>query len=149
MLMNSHCRSGWLFGLLVVCAAGCGGGEKGPEFVIVHGKITVDGAPLKGLMVGFSPDLSKKTRGPMSAGQTDAAGEYKLAGPGGRAGAVVGFHNVTVTCPIIGSTMDGKPPEPTSPCKLPDTLADPQQSGLTAEVKAGGGPINFDLKSRP
>lgn len=146
--MNSVFRYRGLFSVLIVCVVGCGGGAKGPEFVKVQGKITVDGAPLQGLVVGFSPDPSKKTKGPMSVGRTDAAGEYTLSGPAGRAGAVPGFHIVTVACPMIGSTADGKPPAPTSPCNLPATLGNVQQSGLTAEVKVGGGPINFDLKSK-
>ena len=149
MNSSAHCFRIWIAASLGVWLAGCGGGPKPPEFVKVEGKVTVDGATIKGLTVSFYPDDARGTKGPMSFGVTDADGKYKLVGPMSRPGAIPGFHKVTIACPMTGSTPDGKPPEPTAPCNLPLELASPLTSGQTAEVKAKAEPINFDLKSKP
>ncbi len=83
---------------LLLVIAGCGGGAPdAPTLGPVFGKVMVDGAPLGGLTVEFHP--TGETKGPMSAGVTNADGTFSIKTSTGGKGAVVGEHVVLIKCP--------------------------------------------------
>ena len=81
------------FGVLSLTVAGCGGGGADlPDLGTVSGKVTMDGQPLAGAVVIFTP-----VSGPgSSTGITDESGEYKLVFRQA-VGAVVGSHKVSIS----------------------------------------------------
>ena len=81
--------------LLASSFSGCGG-DEGPQFGQVTGKVTLDGQPVPAGMVMFIPDLASGTTGPASQAQIGSDGQYVFEGPAGRQGALVGTHIVTV-----------------------------------------------------
>jgi hypothetical protein len=124
---------------VALAAAGCGNG-----LVAVAGTVTLDGKPVDEGSVSFQP---ADGAGP-SGGGTVKDGRFELATglkPGAykvavRAGLKTGRKIPTGPPLPAGSTVDelvsypppGRNPEPT-----------------TVEVKAGGAPLVFDLKSDP
>ena len=71
---------------------GCGDASIAP----VSGKVTVDGEPVAGIRLVFSPILKegKSDPGPWSSGLTNEAGEYSLQTRHKNEGAIVGTHTV-------------------------------------------------------
>ena len=130
--------------LLVSSFSGCGG-DEGPQFGQVTGKVTLDGQPVPAGMVMFIPDLASGTTGPASQAQIGSDGQYELAGPGGREGAIVGTHIVTVAGPEVSSDSSG---QPAPSVKLPDRYKYEQSSGIKKEVKEGENAIDIELSSR-
>lgn len=64
----------------------------------VAGLVTLDGKPLAGAAVEFQPsDPGNVNPGPGSSATTGEDGRYTLQVVGGKAGAVVGPHRVTVS----------------------------------------------------
>lgn len=128
----------WLFSMLCVLAvftaAGCTGGGDAPELVQVTGKVTVDGEPASTGEIAFLPDSSKGNEGPQSSGRIEN-GTYTLFAPGGREGAVPGWHRVEIRCPEMGSTPSGE--SRAGGCNIPQKYENAESSGLTAEVKPG------------
>ena len=147
--------------LAIALLAGCGGGGDGPEFGVVNGKVTLNGATVTSGTVEFIPDNSKDTMGPKSAGQINQNGEFTLTAPGGKQGAMVGHHKVAVSCPPelsgMGSSSgseSGAAKAPTQKpagaeaqggCPIPARYADSSTSGITQEVKAGSNDITLEL----
>ena len=80
-----------IFALLSVVAlltsVGCG-----PGVTTVSGTVTLDGEPMEGLIVAFTPDGG----GPSGAGTTDAQGKYTLNSNLG-AGIPSGSYKVSIT----------------------------------------------------
>ncbi|MCA9081516.1 MAG: carboxypeptidase regulatory-like domain-containing protein, partial [Planctomycetaceae bacterium] len=92
----------------MLVAAGCGGGvSDAPDLGVVSGTVTFDGQPLEGAQVIFVPDSKQGTTGPSSNATTDSSGKFELIGSGGKPGAVIGKHVVTVSVPGPSS---GDPP---------------------------------------
>mgnify|MGYP002780921314 CR=1 FL=1 len=91
--------------LLFVFAIGCSSSDK-PELVEVTGNITKNGKPLVDAMVEFYPEA----KAGVSAGVTDAEGNFKLNYVTGEPGAAIGKHTVNVT----GGRVAGAP-EPATP----------------------------------
>ena len=112
-----------LLGLSLAILAGC---MPPPTLATVHGKVTVNGQPLRGGTVVFAPDEGRGTHGPVAFAVIDDQGMYVLAGDSGP-GAVVGWHRVTVA------------PPPDSPILIAglEQYRSPDLSGLRFEVKAG------------
>jgi hypothetical protein len=87
------------FGFLALTAillAGCG--AKGKQWSYnnkVEGVAKIDGVPLAGVLVAFSPD-DPQYQGPLSHGYTDENGHFELKADNRKAGAVVAKHLVTV-----------------------------------------------------
>jgi hypothetical protein len=102
-------------------ASGCGDTAP-PALAAVHGRVTLRGVPLPGGLVVFTPDDETGSHGGCAQGAIGPDGRYALA-TGGAPGAAPGKHRVTVAGP------DG--------WRLPESLLDPQLSGLRAEVVAG------------
>lgn len=86
-----------------LCFAGCGDSSIAP----VSGKVTLDGAPVAGIRLVFSPILSegKNDPGPWSSGLTNESGDYSLETRYKDEGAVVGQHTVSFVYDDIGNII--------------------------------------------
>ncbi|MDY3554606.1 hypothetical protein R5W24_003732 [Gemmata sp. JC717] len=123
LLMFGLCAAA-LFG-----AAGCGGG--GP--VSVSGAVTLDGQPVEGASVSFTPAAGDGGGVGGSYGKTDAQGRYALKTViGDRGGAVPGKHKVTISL----SKPDPKSPEGAEKNLIPAKYN--TKSDLTFDVPTGG-----------
>jgi hypothetical protein len=152
--------------LLSSVVLGCGG--SGPSLNYVEGVVTVDGNPMEGITVGFSP--IDPAKGKPAIGTTNAQGVFKLTSTqGGKpdAGAVAGDYAVTFSKsagsalsadevkklqsdPNYGKSGGGKSAAPSAKSAIPKEYADPAKSGIKATVKPGkntGDELKFDLKS--
>ncbi len=142
--------------LLVSFSLGCESG--GPAKYPVTGKVSLDGQPLAGVSVTFSPSDRKS---PTSGGKTDAQGVYTLSTTQGDKGAVVGKHLVTLSGGA--STTEQKPedrykpastkPEPKGGSPIPETPKSPipekySTAGIEKEVAAKTNTINLELSTK-
>jgi hypothetical protein len=119
---------------LVFGLVGCGGVSTVP----VSGKIILDGKPLAGATVTFTPFGDDRNPGPASAGLTDDKGEYSLAlvTDASNRGAVRGKHKVKISAMEGGSDgAAGADPKPRVD-KVPAEYN--LNSGLIFEVPEGG-----------
>lgn len=171
---NIKCLFPLRVGLLLALplALGCSKAPKLPT-VPVSGTVTMDGQPLEGASVGFSP---VNPDGTPANGTTDAQGTFRLqtylgASFGQGDGAMPGDYIVMVTkyeaktgsAPSADEiaaqqkAMDearktGKPPEPSAMLGQPKLLtpeeySNPKKTTLKATVKdSGNQPFTFDLK---
>ena len=103
-------RARLLLGFALVLGLGCGSGKFAP----VSGTVTMNGKPLAGALVIFSPIAKGGSidAGPGSSGKTNDKGEYTLTSDMGRTGALVGKHRVSVSLmnPGIGESDDRRRP---------------------------------------
>jgi hypothetical protein len=120
---------------LLALLAGCGG----PEIAPVSGRVTFNGQPVGPGTVIFVPDDPSGTSGRSAVGQFAEDGIYRLTTTNDGDGAVVGRHRVII--------QPAGTDESTTPAKsqIPLRYADPQVSGLTAEVESGTNTIDFPL----
>lgn len=118
--------------ILVAAAAlaGCRSSNR-PELAHVGGRVTLDGQPLAGAMVGFQPQ-----KGHASRAMTNADGRYELIYLRDIKGAVISSHKVTIV------TADEMHPKERLPARYN------RQTNLTAEVKAGTNTFDFALQSK-
>jgi hypothetical protein len=77
---------------LALLSTGCGGGTR-PKLGTVSGRVTLDGKPVDGAHIEFTPVIE----GRPSAGTSDSTGSYVLSYKGSIKGARIGDHDVTVT----------------------------------------------------
>ncbi|MEM7476429.1 MAG: hypothetical protein AAF483_15665 [Planctomycetota bacterium] len=151
--------------ILSLCAfAGCGGPTL--PTIDVTGSVTVDGQPMEGVSVIFSPAASSSGRA--ATGQTDAQGNFKLTTETPGDGALAGDYKVAIT---KAQTADDNLPKEVDPDD-PDSMdsiygsLDTQKqekstnligkkwtsaatSGLTATVAEGGdNTFNFEVTSK-
>jgi len=147
---------------LVLVAVGCGG-PRGPKVEYVEGIVTLDGSPVEGASVGYSPVT--RTVGLPAAGKTDAKGRYLLtAVSGGKqgAGTAIGDYAVSITKLELVPPDDPQPPPPAwwNPSMgpkppairsvIPAVYGESATSGLRVAVKAGrntGPEFSFDLRA--
>jgi hypothetical protein len=150
--------------LLLSCAAlilgltGCGGGGRsaaGLKLVPVSGTVTLDDKPAPDVSVMFFPLGSAP--GLTYYGNTDQNGRYQLvAGVGktGSKGAPAGEYRVTCSKfvmpdgSLFRSNGNESPEMAGAKELLPPRYSSQMQTELKATVPAGGGPCNFDLKSK-
>ena len=130
-------RLGWLGGLMVLVAAGCGP----PPPADVTGKVRLGGAPLTGGSVTFVGADGKEA--------------YSMIGPQGDysvRGVAVGKARIAVVGVPHGAGMPsrGAPPGP-PPQPAPPRYARPETSGLTVELRSGQQthPIELEPGSGP
>lgn len=128
---------------LAVCLTfpGC---RRGPPVVFVEGVITMNGEPLEGANVGFSP---VGTPGSMPAsGFTDAKGKFVLSAHTAKfgAGTTVGDYVVIVTKTIIPPGEEEKE-SPKVVLVTPPLYQVKETSPLRATVKRGTNRFEFDL----
>lgn len=117
--------------LLISCLAftGCSGNQFGG----VSGTVTLDGKPLAGATVEFSP-----AGGSPAYGVTDDEGRYKLLWSADQQGAPIGMNRVRIT-----SFNEGKPRiKERVPVKYN------RQSELTREVGRGQQVFDFELTTQ-
>lgn len=115
--------------LLAAAVAGCGGGSVAK----VSGVVTLDGAPVEGATVSFTPASGDGGGVGGSAGKTDAEGRYTLRTVvGDRPGAAVGKHKVTIS----KFKEDPKNPEGKGQEFIPAKFN--HNSTLTFDVPSGG-----------
>ena len=136
--------------------AGCGDGKLAT--LKVTGTITLDGKPLPGANVNFSP--KSVGEGDAAYAVTNVDGHYTLQTALGKvdAGTTPGEYFVTVTKmeesapPVAASDSDtgmssGTPPPPKS--LIPERYGRVGTSDLTANIEKGQPNVfNFDLKSQ-
>jgi hypothetical protein len=147
--------------LLLVFAAGCGGGPKGIPTNYVEGIVTLDGQSLESALVTFIPAASD---GKVAKGHTDAAGKYTLTSVDGVAqkGALAGDYTVTIVKMDIKKVpkKSSGPPRPTSQYDVPEmsiiqTLMTPavyseaKTTPLKATVVKGKNDIPLALTKTP
>jgi hypothetical protein len=116
--------------LAMLTAAGCGGSGDRPELGEVTGTVTLDGQPLKGVIVMFTPDSGRP-----ASGVTDESGRYELIYRYGVSGAKAGPNTVSFEYP----TGDSGPP---IPAKYGG------QSTLKKHVESGDNAFDFELSSK-
>jgi len=122
--------------VLVGAVVGCGGSFN---VGTVTGKVTLDGQPLPGALVTFSPTAG----GSPSAGRTDVRGTYTLQYTRDVQGAELGEHLVSVSTFSEGDP-DSDPPTPTVPEKVPAKYN--EKSQLKQTVSKGVNTINLALE---
>ena len=120
---------------------GCQSNEL--EVARVRGVVTLDGIPLEGGTVLFTPQ-----RGRSANGTIGADGSFTLTTYGNGDGAIVGVHQVAVFAGAprrVDRPIDADVPEQNERLLVPQRYRDPHRSGLTFEVKSGE--LNeFELK---
>jgi len=120
-------------------AAVSGCGPKHPETIPVNGSVALDGKPVEGAAVVFTPEEGK-----MATGTTDASGRFQLSTFQLDDGALPGTHRVTVAKTRV---------DPADPEKVvflvPKKYGNPATSGLTCDVQKEMGPVSFELASEP
>jgi len=115
---------------LVLAAVGCGGSTGR-----VSGVVTLDGQPLEGATVSFTPASGDGGGVGGSTGKTDAQGRYSLRTVAGDSpGAAVGKHRVSISL---------FKPNPNNPDQagtdvVPARFSDPTKTELTFDVPSGG-----------
>lgn len=151
-----------VLGIVIAAVLGC---NRGPAVQYVEGVVTLDGQPVEGAIVAFTPSGS----GLGAAGTTNASGVYRLNPLTGRAGSGTLVGDYVVAVRKWRSEDPGPAPdendsrayaawqqrmlkadsrEPTY--ITPKAYGDAATSGLKATVKKGrntGAAFNFDLKS--
>ena len=120
----------------LLAAAGCN--SDAPEVAPVEGTVTLDGQPIEGAMVRFSPVAG----GRPSAGRTDSDGWYELVYSREMNGALPGEHVVRISTYVEGDPESG---DEGVPERIPAKYN--LDSELKREVKADDNVIDFKLDS--
>jgi hypothetical protein len=123
--MSSRLAACLLAGVLAA-AVGC----SGRGFAEVTGTVRVDGKPVQGAFVTFTPDEPGIQRG---VGSTNAEGRYRVIRPGSRFGAAIGANTVSVTGGDQGRS-------------LPESVS--AESTLKFEVKSGRNVFDIDIPAK-
>jgi hypothetical protein len=91
-LQNCRLRGLVLFSVstLLIVLPGCGGPSDQPDLGEVSGTVTLDGKPVPGINVLFSPDTGRP-----AGAKTDESGYYELVYLAGVNGCKVGPNTVT------------------------------------------------------
>ena len=136
--------------LLVVLAAVLGCSDAKPyKTAAVSGRVTLDGKPLAGAVVSFTPvrKPGDALTGPGARGETDADGKYSLKTAFAERGATIGRNRVFVST----RRFERPPDQPdatarqTAPEKVPPKYFS-DKSALYFDVPANGtSAANFDL----
>src|SRR6476661_6873269 len=128
--MSCVFRFGWLTSALAFGLAGCGSGDT-PPLGGVTGTVTIDGAPLSGVIVAFMP-----SQGRPATAQTDDKGFYRLEYVGGVEGCKVGPATVSFFPPTGGAPSHPIPAKYTN-----------NSSEFKVDIQTGTNKFDFDLKS--
>jgi hypothetical protein len=120
-----------------LAAAGCDGG---PKLVPVEGRVTLDGQPVREMLINFQPVGDNPGTG--AHAMTDADGRFALLDTRGGTGAYPGEYKVSFY-PPLGRKKEGDPSTDVvtdgSKSGLPKVYLDADRSPLRATVPAGGG----------
>jgi hypothetical protein len=120
--------------IALILSGGCGGDAAVGK---VHGKVTLDGQPLRKAVVTFIPVRG----GRQSSGFTDADGRYQLFYFRDRMGAQVGKHKISIHTSGTEETDRSGEEE-----RVPEQYND--KTALERDVAPGDNEFSFDLLSR-
>lgn len=139
-IMKMNLLSGNPFWLVPFCLflTSCGRPSGQPELVDVTGTITMEGSPVKGALVQFSPGSGRP-----STALTNAEGFYELRYSESEKGALVGRHTVSITLGRPPVTRGGKTVQPAVPEKIPAKYN--SSTTLTADVEPAHRQFDFQL----
>ena len=118
-----------LFAIAAFTLAGCGNGDM-PELGDVSGHVTLDGAPVAGINILFTPE-----KGRPAGGVTDTEGYYELKYLEGYGGCKVGPAQVTF------DWEPGVQPTANVPSKY-------MSDGYKVDVKPGSNTMDFPMSSK-
>lgn len=138
-LLRLTCGTVVMLGGLVF-SSGCGS-QDGPTLGSVYGKVTLEGEPLAGVIVNFSPENG----GRASFGVTDDDGNYQLRFSSRRKGALPGQHRVRIH--PNGVEAEDVIPEEEWESKVPQHYSG--KSYLNRSVEKGSNEINLELVTDP
>lgn len=126
--------------------------------VKVSGTVTLDGEPVAGAHIRFSPE----GKGTAAFAETDTRGRYQLRTYDPGDGAIPGDYRVSVTKEVTEGVVEfnsqqereeylkknGRPNRKVTNA-LPEKFADPDTSGLAAEISlAGSRRVDLELTSK-
>ena len=147
--------------VIALCSSGCG--QSGTPVEYVRGVVTLDGTPLEGAIVIFSP---KGNEGMVGAGRTQSDGSFTLNAQGAKpgAGTTTGDYNVTISKveipKFIGMSTDdpryGTPEQERLEAEnnakqkviVPEKYNSADTSPFTAKVESGSNTFTFDISSK-
>ncbi len=130
--------------------------REGPELAKVTGSVSLDGEPVEGAHVRFSPE----TKGPAAFAVSDSRGHFELRTFDPGDGAVPGKYGISITKDVTEGGKEfaseaemeaytqehGKAElQRTTVSALPEKYASKQSSGLTAEISLAT-KNHFDLE---
>ncbi|MDA7886740.1 carboxypeptidase-like regulatory domain-containing protein [Pirellulales bacterium] len=150
------------FCVIILSSFGCGNSDANVEYV--QGVVTLDGAPLEGATVFFSP---KGSAGKGAAGTTQSDGSFTLNTQGAKPGdgTAVGDYSVTVSKvempefpdiaeddPRYGTPEHDRLQQEASSAKpkviVPEKYNSAETSPFTAKVESGSNTFTFDISSK-
>ena len=138
----------FMLGLVVGC-----GGRNAPDLVAVRGRLMLNGKPLAGKNVFFSPE--EGTPGNGAYGRTDSNGSFELIAVIGGSlklvkGARLGTYRVTVSdIEEFGEDGTPLPPVPVAAvARIPDKYLSAATSPLRVDVVHDMTEVVLDLKSK-
>lgn len=146
------CRASCAWLGLLPLVSGCSESYDGPELVQISGTVTLDGEPLSGAVLSFTPTGS--TRGFGAGGYTDAVGRYELFTRGDIRGAAAGEYRVVAKKWMMPDGSDfliasGSDPSSSAARQiLPARYSEREKTELSATIRAGSGTIDFPLSSQ-
>jgi len=150
-IRTHECLERWAAIVTVFCALGLciGCGSDGLGTAPVSGMVTLDGKPVEGAGVMFSP----VNPGPIAIGTTDAEGRFVLA-TGKLTGAMLGEHKVTISKSLIMQSAPLKGAvagleSATLKPLLPKRYLRPGTSGLQELVASEENQFEFQLTTKP
>lgn len=128
--------------VMTVVVVGC---QRGPDVVYVEGVVRMDGEPLEGASVAFTPVESKGEL--PAAGFTDADGRFVLSARGGRLGrgTTVGDYIVIVKKEVVPPGQE-EALDPVVELHTPKQYIQKETSPLRATVVKGRNRFEFDLE---
>ncbi len=126
--------------------------NRGPQMVPVTGEVLLDGKPVEGAAVLFTPDAG----GRPADGVTDKEGKFSLQtyepGDGAPLGkykvAIVGMRQTGIQATADGLSGEVDPGKVREIWFVPRKYSTPETSGIEAEVKRGLTPLKFELAGK-
>lgn len=130
-----------------------------PEFVEVHGMVTLNGKPLDTVTIRFVPDTERGNFGPLSSAVTDREGRYVIrCDKFERDGVVPGAYRIALLditalpslggdkAGRVGASDKGAPKNPGKVSRIPRRYEDISSTPLRdVVVEPGVQEMNFDL----
>lgn len=138
-----------IYRVLLPCVIVAVGGCSQP-YGEVEGTVTLDGKPVKGVVISFIPDYDAGANGLSAQGTTDSEGHYKLHSMSkAQKGVFIGKHLVVCETPKLAFPSDGKYPNHLAKSDdLPARYRSPDKTPLRFEVKEGKQTIDIPLTSK-
>jgi len=149
--MKRRCSERWTGIVMVSYVLGMcfGCGSDGLGTAPVSGTVTLDGNPIEGAGVMFSPIKP----GPIAMGTTDVAGHFVLA-TGKFTGAMLGEHRITISKSLVLNSSQQEGPLAgrqitTLKPLLPKRYLRPETSGFQKLVESKDNQFELQLTTKP